>query len=777
VTARRRSSRDDLSGRLWVEEGEPRFGLIAEVAPRAHVHRTFSYAVPQPLEAGLAIGRRVLIPLGRRGRLQQGFVVALDHGPWDSTLRPVHSLVDAASFLTPELVALGREIADHYCCRLGSTLAAMTPEAVRQERGLKTVRYIQLARPADEILGSRQRVGAKRRAVVAALAEASGPVAVRELLQRCEATSAVIQSLHKQGHIEIVARKEAAVGLFGASKGGETYQQSHLLVEPSFALTDEQKQAIESIRGQMQEQRFGVVHLFGVSGSGKTEVYIHLIRHALSRGRQAILLVPEIMLTTQLVQRVASRFPEVAVIHSGLSEKQRATIWRAVSDGSKRVVIGTRSAVFAPCPRLGLLIVDEEQESTYKNLRAPRFHVRDVAVMRARQRNIPVVLGSATPSLETWYRSEHDPDYRRVLLRRRVLELPMPKVYVVDMRDEYLERGESVVLSRLMVRLLSETLGRQEQAIILMNRRGFAQRIYCPGCNSRLCCPNCNVGLVMHTASGFSICHYCRERMVTPTVCPNVTCGRKPVHHGPGTQKVEELLRGQFPRARIQRVDSDTMKRRDQYQAVIDRFSDRKLDILIGTQMIAKGLDFPAVSFVGIVDAEATGLAADFRAHERLFQLVTQTAGRAGRADASGRVVVQTMVPHMPALRFALQHDYESFAAQELGLRERIGLPPFRRLTRILVTQPREERARKEAEAVGVQVRTEIQELRLLSTDVLGPQPCLLSRLRGQYRYDLLLRTPDAMSMRALLDRLVVTGSLRPRTGSMVVDVDPVSLS
>ncbi|MGB2984312.1 MAG: primosomal protein N' [Phycisphaerae bacterium] len=762
-----RSRINDTTGHLWVEEGDRREGVVAEVAPLIHSRRTYSFAVSEAMEGSLAVGQRVLVPLGRGGRLVQGFVVGLDRKPWDSTLRLIDSVVDDASFLTPDLLEVGREIALHYACPLGRALKAITPEAVRRQRGLKTVRYARLLCPVKEIHDSGKRMGEKRRGLIAALAEATEPVPVDRLLSDTSTSQAVLRRLVNEGWAEIVTRKEIREGaLFDLPRA-----------EPDFQLNEEQQNALERINAEIDAHRFSVTLLFGVSGSGKTEVYIHAIRRVVTKGRQAILLVPEIVLTTQLVQRLASRFSDVAVNHSGLTDAQRSIIWRQVAAGDKKVIIGTRSAVFAPCPNLGLICVDEEQETSYKNLQAPRFNVRDVAIMRAKQLNIPVVLGSATPSVETWYNSEHRRDYRRLMIRRRVKDLPMPKVHTVDMRDEFAELKRAVVLSRVMERLLSDTLKRGEQALILMNRRGFATRIYCPACKSRITCPSCNVGVVVHSATGQSICHYCRTRIPTPTVCPNVTCGEKLVQVGLGTQRVEEVLAERFPDARMQRVDSDTMKHRDQYQRIVDDFEARKVDILVGTQMIAKGLDFPFVSFVGVVDADAGALAADFRAQERLFQLITQVAGRAGRADASGQVVVQTTTPELPALKHALAHDYESFAAEELRVRCHVGLPPFRRLARIVLAHAREETVQHEAEALFGRIHKAIGVLSLEYTDVLGPNPCVLSRLRGKYRYDLLVRTANASAMRQLMRHLEESNALRTKAESVIIDVDPVALT
>jgi len=756
----------NTSGRLWVEEGEQHVGMIAEVAPLVRTDRTYSYAVPDELARSVQLGQRVEVPLGRAGRAVMGFVVGLDEKPWDSTLRPIARLVDEQSFLPPDLIELGREIAQHYVCPLGRTLKAITPEGVRLERGLTRVRYARLVhRPVLE--GDPRKLGRKQAAIVEALESADGALPVNSLLERVGASSSVLRALVSAGTVEVFTQKKLTPQ--------EDSSQDDLQ-EPGFALNDEQQVALDGVLQAIAEDKFSVSLLYGVAGSGKTEVYVHAIRRVIMSGKQAILLVPEIVLTTQLVQRLARRFSDVALNHSGLTDSQRSIIWRQVASGEKRVVIGTRSAVFAPCPSLGLICVDEEQETSYKNLQSPRFHVRDVAIMRAKRRGIPVVLGSATPSIETWYHSEHRADYRRLVIRHRVMNLPMPKVHIVDMRDEWAETRSQRVVSRTMERLLEEALQRGEQAIVLMNRRGFAHRLHCPECKSRVNCPNCNVSLVVHTTTGQSMCHYCRERIVTPTVCPNPSCGAELAPIGAGTQRVEDVLTRRFPDAHIARVDSDTMAHRRDYQRIVDDLEARKIDVLVGTQMIAKGLDFPFVSFVGVIHADGAAMASDFRAHERLFQLITQVAGRAGRAHGSGTVVVQTTLPELPALSFALAHDYESFAQEELAARRQVGLPPFRRLARIVVAHEREETVRQEAQEMRARVAEAMATMRLEYADVLGPNPCILARLKQRYRYDMLVRTHSAGDLRRLMAELELRKALVTKASSVVIDVDPVSL-
>ena len=774
------SRRGDPSGHLWIEEGEERAGLIAEVAPIIRSWRTYSYVVPEALESLLKPGHRVNVPMGRGGRMVQGFVVALDRKVWTTTIRPIESAVDEDSYLTPELIELGREIALHYACPLGRTLKAMTPESVRLGRGLRRVRYARLITPIKNEQDSERRWSPQRRRLMDLLIgeqsdrrpDTDSAIPVVPLLESADASAAVLRAMERDGLVEIITRREDVTPEAPITAP----------VEPTFDLNDEQIAALSKVREAIDADTFSATLLYGVSGSGKTEVYVRAMQQVVAAGRQAIMLVPEIVLTTQLVGRLAKRFEHVAVNHSGLTDAERSRTWRQIERGEKNVVIGTRSAVFAPCNNLGLICVDEEQESSYKNLQAPRFHVRDVALMRARRLGVPIVLGSATPSIETWFNSSHRSDYQRVTISHRVSDLPMPKVYLIDMGDESAEVRRTVALSRTLHRMLGETLEAGAQALILLNRRGFAPHLCCPACRTRITCPNCNVGLVAHSATGESVCHYCSRRIPTPRVCPTVGCGANLVQSGRGTQRVEEVLVQLFPNARIARVDSDTMKHQRDYQRIIDDFEQRRLDVLVGTQMIAKGLDFPFVSFVGVIDADAQALSGDFRAMERLFQLITQVAGRAGRADASGRVVVQTTDPKVPALQFALNHDYEAFAAHELRQRRAAGLPPFRRLTRVIIADPREERARSEAEAVVLRVREAIDgldaaDVKVGQPEVLGPNPCLLSRLQGKYRYDLLISTPTPSLMRQLLSELTGTHALNTKAKSLIIDVDPVTLT
>ena len=764
MVARRK---DNQTPRLWVEPGEGKEGPVAWVAPVAPIDKTYSFAIPERLVGRIAPGQRVRVPLGRKGRLFDGFCLEIQTAPWTSTLRFIESVVDSRSFLPPDLLELGRWISHHYACPLGRTLHALVPQVVRSRAGFETIRFAQLADPTPPDEGGRARLGATQKAVLEALALTGGPMDVRELREVTGASTATLRTLVGRGQIVIETVKQPP----GAPNCD---QPPH---EPDFMLNADQQAALARVREVIDAGAFRVLLLFGVSGSGKTEVYIHAMRRVLAAGRQAILLVPEIALTTQLVQRLAARFTDVAVIHSGLTGVARSLTWEAIANGSKRVVIGTRSAVFAPCPNLGLIVVDEEQETSYKNLRAPRFHVRDVAIKRAQAAGIPVLLGSATPSLETWVNTQRAGHYERIDLPRRVRELPLPTVHLVDMRDEQRLIGRNSLFSRLMEERLTATIERGEQALLLLNRRGHANSLFCPNCKIRLECPNCHITLVFHSATGQALCHYCRHRLDVPDLCPNPSCRSPLVAFGAGTQRVEEFLQRHFPRARVRRVDSDTMLSDERYRSLIADVEAHRVDVVVGTQMIAKGLDFPRVSFVGVLTADAGLMSPDFRAAERLFQLITQVAGRAGRRDRPGEVVVQCIAPQTPALQAAMRHDYLAFADSELPPRQTLHWPPFARLVRFVLAGAKETVVRNEIVDLGNRIRDSLAAAGLTSMHLFGPHPCPLIRLRKQYRYELLLRAPDAIAQRTALDHLRANRVLRAKVPSFMIDVDPISMA
>ena len=733
---------------------------MARVAMLAAVDGEYSYAVPPELAGQVEPGRRVLVPFGRNRKPQPAFCVAVGPEAWTRTLRPLAGVIDDRRLLDDGLLELGRWIARYYCCPLGRALAAMVPEAIRRQTGFRTVRILRLTGAEDPS----PRRPAAREAVAAALRDHPEGLPLTVLLQRSGAGRGTVSAMLRRGLLAETTTREPA--------GAPDFDRP--VDEPAFALNAFQQAAVDRIAALVRLEQFRAVLLFGVSGSGKTEVYVRAIRDTLAAGRQAILLVPEIALTTQIVQRLAGRFRDVAVIHSGLTGSRRSLTWAAIARGEKRVVIGTRSAVFAPCPALGLIVVDEEQEPSYKNLQSPRFHTREVAIKRAQMARVPVVLGSATPALETWHNCGRLPFFELIRLPERVAGLPMPEVRFVEM-DQRQSLGVRL-LSEPLEQALNETLRRGEQAVLLLNRRGYATYLVCGRCRTPVSCPHCRAFMVFHRTTGRAMCHHCGTSTPLPARCPDGSCGGRIARWGMGTQRLEEEVRARFPDARTLRADSDTMLRAADYEQAVESLVQRRIDVLIGTQMIAKGLDFPGVSLVGVVNADTSMAAADFRAAERTFQLIAQVAGRAGRAEAGGQVVVQSLMCDEPALRFAAAHDYEGFARHEIELRRRNGWPPFARLARVIVVHRSPARAERDAAALAAAVRDHLQ-THGLAADVLGPQEAPLARLRSLYRREFLIRAADAARLMETMLHLRHHGVLTPMTRGATIDVDPVSFA
>ena len=758
-------TRPQATPKLWAEEGDARQVPLASVIPVIPIDKTYTFAVPDEMVNHLTRGQRVRVPLGKSRRLVEGFILDLSQGQWNNSLQYMESIVEPQSWLGDELLTLGRWMAEYYGSPLGQVLASMVPPAVRKQSGFRTVRLIQLAQPIDQI-STTARLGQKQRLLLESLSKYDTPIDAADILREAGCSTATLRSAVKRGWVlEQVVKQPADSPNFDEP-----------LQTRTFTLNEEQETAINTIASHLSNHTFRVLLVYGVSGSGKTEVYIESMKRVLSQGQQVIVLVPEIALTTQLVHRFACRFTDVAVIHSGLTGVKRSLTWNAIRSGEKKVIIGTRSAVFAPCPDLGLIVVDEEQEPSYKNQQTPRFHARDVAIKRAQLLNIPILLGSATPSLETWFNCEHKTHYEKLHLSHRIAGLSLPDVEIVDMRDEEKTRPGYHLLSRLLEKRLGETIAGNQQAILLLNRRGYASVLFCPRCKNRVLCHRCHASLVLHQATDQVRCHHCYFSMPVPSTCADPSCNTKLVRFGIGTERLEEEIRRKFPQARLRRVDSDTMLRTDDYESVVRDFEARAFDIMLGTQMIAKGLDFPNVSLVGVISAD-TGLHhPDFRANERTFQLLTQVAGRAGRAQAGGRVVVQTLMSDLPAIQTARQHDYEAFADVELESRHRLRLPPFARIVRWILSDPAETQAQLAGEQFVKTLREVIETLDCEGADVLGPFPSPLERLRRMYRYDVLLRTISVEQRQTLLQHLRQNRKLRAKVKRQVIDVDPISL-
>ena len=531
----------------------------------------------------------------------------------------------------------------------------------------------------------------------------------------------------------------------------------------------EQKRVLDEVNRCLDEGRHEVFLLHGITGSGKTEIYLQAMENVMAKGRSGVVLVPEISLTPQTVERFSSRFGDmVAVFHSRMLQSARFAEWKRIREGAARMVVGPRSAVFSPFSRPGIFIVDEEHEPSYKQEDVPRYHAREVAIHRARAAGAPVILGSATPSLESYYKASKG-EYRLVTLTQRIKEKELPRVKLVDMRLEFDTRVGKTVVSRIMEESLRKDVSKKQQALIFLNRRGFSTFVMCRKCGHVLKCPKCDSPMVFHQAKKELVCHYCNRRVDPPEICP--ACEEDYLmYKGTGTQKVENELKKILPQASIARMDSDAMSKRGAHDKVLRRFKEHEIDVIVGTQMIAKGLDFPKVTLVGVVSADANLNLPDFRSGERTFNLITQVAGRAGRGDLGGEVVVQTFTPEHYAIRLAARHDYNGFFSEEIRTRRELGFPPFVSLVKITLRARKEENVMKSAEKLAGVLRSKIPGIELL-----GPAPAPMAKLRGYYRWNILIKAQDREEINRKL-RSALKG-FRKGTGVIIaVDVDPMSM-
>ena len=729
---------------------------------------SLTYSLPSHFQTPV-VGARVLVPLG--SRVLTGCVVASADAdePPASTIKPVIEILDAEAYLPADVVGLATWVADYYACGIGSALAtAMPPMAAAAEpggpaRGFRTVRVAALTVQGLEAAGeggASIRMGPRQREALALLAGAPDGLETSLLTARGIGSPA-LSRLVALGLVTFtrrqVDRDPFQAGVPSAPSG-----------RPALVLTGEQEAALARLRGLVERGDFQAALLHGVTGSGKTELYLRLAAEVRRRGRGVLLLVPEIALTPAVALIFRQTFGErVAIQHSGLSDGERHDQWHRIRRGDVDMVVGTRSAVFAPLGAIGLVIVDEEHDGSYKQEETPRYNGRDVAVMRARQAGALVVLGSATPSMES-YQNAQKGRYTLVTLSRRVLDRPLADVRIVDMREEYAAAGPDVVLSGTLCDALGETLGRSEQAIVLLNRRGFASSVFCRQCGATLECPNCSLSLTVHRAAHRARCHYCNYSIGLPKVC--TSCAGKFIELvGFGTERVESEVRERFPGARVARVDRDTIRRRGAIAALLSKFAARELDVLVGTQMIAKGHDFPRVTLVGVISADVGLGLADFRAGERTFQLLTQVAGRAGRGEIRGQAIVQTLFPTHYSIQHACRQDYAGFFQQELNFRQTMQYPPAVALVNAVVKGRTAHGAQHDAGEIVQALRSHGAPYR-----VLGPAPAPLSRLKGEYRAQFFMKGTNRAAMRqAVLAALASRPEIKRRT---IVDVDPMSV-
>ncbi len=741
------------------EEDDARDKLVAGVIFPTGPDKLFEYATPDHLRDTIACGRRVRAPFGRGGRSIVGWCVSLEnHSETHRRLKEITEVVDTHSLLSPTMLRLTKWIADYYLATWGQALETVLPAAVREQAGAKRIRQVSLADgfapPPASI-----KLSPTHGAVLKFLVDRGQPATTTEIMTALNCTAAPLNTLKRKRLISIEWQYTLP--------GGEAIPTAPR--EPDHVLNADQRSALAAMLTAIESRQHQTLLIQGVTGSGKTEVYIQAIQEVVRYGRQAIVLVPEISLTPQTLQRFAARFDRVVVLHSHLREAERHHHWRRIAAGEVTVVVGARSAVFAPTPNLGLIVLDEEHESTFKQDKSPRYHARDVALWRARAENVPLVLGSATPSLESWFRASQG-QYRLIDMPRRVLDRPMPDVATIDLRTEFQDRRSRGAVSRQLHQAIDGALRDGGQVILLLNRRGFSTHIQCPKCGHVAVCPHCELALTHHLKGNMAICHYCDYHALAPTQCPE--CQFAGIRYsGFGTQKLEAEVAARFPNARLLRMDTDTMQGHGSHDRALDKFRKGEVDILLGTQMIAKGLDFPRVTLVGVVNADTSLHLPDFRAAERTFQLVTQVAGRTGRGAQGGRVLVQTFSPDHPAIRAAVRHDYAMFAQQELPIREALTYPPYSQMVRIIFRGPEQKRTQAAAHALADQIKAALGSL-TSPWRMLGPAPAPMPKLRGLLRFHLQVQATDGEALRSAV-RETLAAAPRYEDIQWSVDVDP----
>jgi len=773
--------------------------MIARVTLEIALRKEFDYAIPAEFAAQVEVGSRVKVPFGPRQVL--GVVTAIIEESTHTNLRPILRVVGRQTLVTPEVLRLARWIGEYYCCAPETALRSVLPEAVRkEEEGWKERLHVRAlpAPPEPPKL-------TKRQEEIWKLIRERSALPLQELLVLTGSTAETVRKLEDKGLVDISAQISER----------DPYAHETIVATQPLTLNAEQAGALakitEAMSGTANSAHTFLLH--GVTGSGKTEVYLQAITHALHQGKGAIVLVPEIALTPQTVERFKARFSSgplktlVAVLHSHLSAGERHDEWHKIRQGRARIVIGARSAIFAPVTPLGLIIVDEEHEHSYKQEESPRYHARDVAVVRGQMEGATVVLGSATPSMESFHNA-HRGKYTLLEMPSRIDDRKMPIVRVIDMRQEGRKHKGTPIFSQKLKDAITTRLEKREQVILFLNRRGYATSLQCPKCGYVAECPNCSVSLTYHRRAQKLCCHICAHEAKAPSVCPEPKCRNPEMRFaGTGTEKLEDTLVKLFPKARIARMDSDLMKRKEDYRRVLGEFKSGKVDILVGTQMIAKGLHFENVTLVGVIYADLSLHVPDFRAGERTFQLLTQVAGRAGRGEVEGEVIVQAFTPFHPAIQFARRHDYEGFYDQEIEFRQQLNYPPHSRIALLTLRGRSEEKVKAGADHLRDAVeqmlagkgagekRGEGEQLSLIGrtmtpvdelegeeskppTDVQisGPAPAPLARAETYYRYQLMLRTRQMTRLSRSLEGLLAKLEL-PEDVSLAVDVDPVSLT
>jgi primosomal protein N' (replication factor Y) len=738
--------------------------LYADLVFDRPLDLAYTYAVPPECEDKIAVGKRVEAPFGKGDRLAIGYCVRVAHEAPEHPAKLITRILDDQPLLTEPILRLTRWMADYYVCGWGQVLHAVVPAGVRDQAGLREAVFME-AVPLAELPRGLPTLTDKQMQALQLLRQQTEPIEQRDLTRQARSGPGPVYELVRKGYARVAVKTVERFG--GAVPGGPA--------QPALALNAEQAAAWQTIQAAMNQQSFQAILLHGVTGSGKTEIYLRAIEAVVARGQQALVLVPEISLTPQTIERFRGRCGDIAVMHSHLTDAERGSHWRRVFFGRVPVVVGARSAVFAPTRQLGLIVIDEEHETSFKQEATPRYHARDVAVMRARLENIPILLGSATPALESWHNAQRG-HYTLVSLTQRVADRPLPRVELVDLRNTP-PRGKFHAISPDLEAAMKTALNDGGQVMLFLNRRGYAPHVHCALCGFVANCTQCDLSLTYHKARGALLCHHCGIEARMLKVCPQcVRAGKteQPLkYQGQGTEKLQAEVQEKFPGKIVQRMDRDTMAQPGSHERVLQAFRAGAIHILLGTQMIAKGLDFPNVTLVGVINADSGLHLPDFRSAERTFQLLAQVSGRAGRGERGGKVLVQTFNPEHPCIQLAQKHDYLGFVARELTFRKLHDYPPYHRLARLIVRSPKQTAAAAFADLLAgafEQAQRQQSGVRLL-----GPAEAPVFKLNNYYRYHFQLQSASPVHLHRILRQ--VLGSVRaPNSVEYQLDIDPFNM-
>ncbi len=753
-------------------------GLFAEVVFDRPLDQAYTYRVPDSLRGDIVVGKRVQAPFGKGDRPTIGYCVGLsDHAP----TRPVKDLLrvaDEETLFTDSLLRLTRWMADYYLCGWGQVLNGVVPAGAKTRAGSRAAAFLQVV-PEEELPQPPPRVTAKQAAVIDTLRRQGQLLEPRQLARLAGCGPRLLDALVQKGVVRKVMRRVETVAAETVSEAhGHDLLSGDEACPANIQLNADQQCAWEVLHRAVQTGGFHPFLLFGVTGSGKTELYLRAIEEVVRQGKQALVLVPEISLTPQTIHRFQGRCGEVAVLHSHLREAERGNQWRRIRRGEVHVVVGARSAVFAPATSLGLIVIDEEHEGSFKQESTPRYHARDVAVMRARLEGLPILMGSATPSLESWYNAQRG-HYTLLELPSRVMDRKLPRVALIDLRHDMPHGGPFQGLSPGLEHAMRRALRDGGQVILLLNRRGYSTHVHCLACGYVDTCRFCDLALTYHQQRDVNLCHYCGFEQTPPQLCPQ--CGRVHLRYqGLGTERLEAEIEKKFTGYVARRMDSDSMKRPGSHGRLLSAFRRGEVHILLGTQMIAKGLDFPNVTLVGVINADVGLHLPDFRAAERTFQLMSQVAGRAGRGQRDGQVIIQTFNPEHPAIALATTHDYVRFAESELQHRRDHQYPPYQRLVRVIVRSRKQDEAAQFADQVAQAIHAAAKTIKTAVNQppdlrVLGPAEAPVFRLKGYFRYHLQLQSSSAGTLHQVLRQ--VNRTLRaPGSVEFTLDVDPLNM-